>query len=358
MLWAASLLLALPSAAPAAQGAKASQELSWRTKTDFGGKKEYGGLLLVPAGGSEWSTVLAELRKSAPPGFAVESAEASNTRAIQASVDRLQAKRVKKIVAVPLLLSSHAADMDQNRYIFGVRQFPSADFQGGPHAHAGYSVTKRARSKVEMVLTQALDDHPTLAEIVADRAQAQSKDPAREAVILVAQASKTDIDNPQWSGTVQSLTDKVRKGTRFKSVQLFLLPFDAPQDERVKTETGLRAMVKGLAAGGTAIVVPLSLGTGPERRLRKIFDGLFVKFSGKPVLPDKKIAGWVSESLESGAKLPDMRTFKKDENPPPAPLANKRTLQTSSSFPQFKDPRAVTPKPAAGTQPQAPGAAP
>ncbi|MBI5884179.1 MAG: hypothetical protein HZB91_13875 [Elusimicrobia bacterium] len=314
----AALALLLPVLpCPAAAGMPERERLGGKTQT------EAGALLMLSGIGQDWATAIADIRSALGKGFFLETAAASDSKALQAAVDRLQARKVKKIVALPMLLSSHSAEMDENRYLFGIREHPSTEFLASAHAHSGYSVVRRIRSKVPIVLTNALDDHPVLAGILADRALAHSKDPSKEAVVLVVPSVQGDLTNSQWAGTIESLADKIRKATRFKSVQTAYLPDDATPDARGKAERTLRATVRGLGDDGRVIVVPLSLSGGFERRLRKIFDGLFVRFDGKGALPDKKIARWVEESLAKGMKLPDMRSFKKDEAPPAAPRKDK-----------------------------------
>ncbi|MFA6318724.1 MAG: hypothetical protein WC943_15050 [Elusimicrobiota bacterium] len=276
-------------------------------------------LLMAPSAGQDWARVVADVRASLGRRYLVESGAASDVKSLQSAVDRLQARKVKKIVAVPLLLSSHSAEMDENRYLFGIREKPSEAFLGGSHAHSGYSLVRRIRAKVPVVLTDGLDDHPVFAEILTDRALTQSKDASRESVVLVVPSFERDLANSQWAGTISALADRVRKTTHFMSVQTVFLPEDSAQSGRDKSEKILRETIRTLAETGRVIVVPLSLSRGPERRLRKLFEGLFVRFDGKAALPDKKICRWVEESLAKGAKLPDMRAYTKDEAPPAPP---------------------------------------
>ncbi|MBI4676197.1 MAG: hypothetical protein HY748_01300 [Elusimicrobia bacterium] len=341
---AAALAALLPASAfGAAAGMSEQVRLGAKAQT------EAGALVMLPGISQDWAMAMAVIRRSLSPKFVMDFAEASNVKALQAAVDRLQARKVKKIVVVPMLLSSHSAEMDENRYLFGVREFPSAAYLGGAHAHSGYSLVRRVKAKVPVVLTQALDDHAVFAELVAERAQAQSKDPSREAVLLVVPSSRADLANSQWTGTIQSLADKVRKATRFKSVQTAFVPEDVGQDERAKAEKTLRATARSLGDEGRVIVVPLSLSRGPERRLRKVFEGLFLRFDGKPALPDKKVARWVEDSLEKGKKLPNMRTYTKDLAPPAPPRSSLKrpSLGTPVRSGSALDPRAGLQKPPA-----------
>ncbi|MBI5625449.1 MAG: hypothetical protein HY924_16850 [Elusimicrobia bacterium] len=313
----AVLLSVLPR--PASAAASGPERLGSRTQLDAGA------LLVLSGSGQDWASVVTDVRKALEGRFLVEQAPASDAKAIQAAVDKLQARRVKKIVAVPMLLSSHSAEMDENRYIFGVREHPAAAFLGS-HAHSGYSVVRRIKARVPVVLTAALDDHSVFAELLTERALDLSKDPSRESLVLAVPSLAVDLANSQWSGTIQSLAEKVRRATGFRQVQTVFLTEDASQVDRDKAEQALRSTVRGLAEGkGRVIVIPVSLTRGSERRLRKLFEGLFVRFDGKAALPNPKIIRWVEEALTKGVKLPDMRAYTKEEAPPSAPRLDRLT---------------------------------
>ena len=216
---AAVLALLLPVLpCPAAAGMPSMERLGGKTQT------EAGALLMLSGIGQDWAAAIADIRSALGKGFFLETATASDSKTLQAAVDRLQARSVKKIVALPMLLSSHSAEMDENRYLFGIREHPSAEFLASPHAHSGYSVIRRIKSKVPIVLANALDDHPVLAEILAARALAHSKDPSKEALVLVVPSVQGDLANSQWAGTIESLAAKVRRTTGFKSVRPPIFP--------------------------------------------------------------------------------------------------------------------------------------
>ncbi len=275
-------------------------------------RKPFGALLLVPEGGREFGKFLDDARKSLGRSFPTDTALGGDVRDIQRAVDRLQARRVRKIVAVPIQLSSHTGDMEQNRYIFGIRREPSSSLLTG-RSRYGYAPLKRAKSRVPLVLMPALDDHEILAQIVAAKALGLSRDPEKEGLIIVAQPNEDDAKNPKWLSGIESLGERARAIAGFKELHTVVLPLDSGQQRRDKAHASLRDLVRRTRRGGNAIVMPLSLTRGAlHARLPKILDGLFVKTVTKGLLPDTRLLPWIEESARKGAEMEDMRIYTKE----------------------------------------------
>ncbi len=275
------------------------------------GPPAFGALVLLPGGGREWAATLDSLRKELSPKFPIEFAEATDVRALDKGLARLKSRKPAKIVAVPMLLSSHSAAMDHARFLFGIREEPSRAFLGGRPGSPGGRRVRRASSPLPTVLALALDDHPEFAAAVAARAKALSRAPDKESVLLAVPAIKADLENSQLLGTLQNLAERVRLKGGFKAVEVFPLVEDGRQAEREKLELAIRRRIKELSRGGRALVVPLTIGRGAsERRIRKALEGTFARFDGRPPLPDPAIARWIEDSAAAGAKLPDMRVYK------------------------------------------------
>jgi hypothetical protein len=228
------------------------------------GDKPYGLIVLVTGTGSDWKKVMADVAKKVEGEFPVLEAPATDRKQIQQAIDKLKAARVKKIVVVPLELSSYSVLMDQVRYLLGIRKEPSADFLLGAKAGAGGARSdvkiKRVVSKVPVVLSTALDDAPVVADLLAARALAQTKRPGKEAVLMIAQASQADIDNSQWLGVIESLGPKVMIKGGFAAAKAVVLPSDAPQAKRDEKLRELRTGAQQLRRqAGSLIVLPLTL---------------------------------------------------------------------------------------------------
>ena len=304
------------------------------------GEKPFGALVVETGSGGDWKDAMSSIVKGAGKGFPIVEASADDPRQMQEALDRLALMHVKKIVVVPLELSSYSVLMDQLRYLLGIRKDPSAKFLLGENAKANFGTSdqtiNRLAFKLPVVLAGALDDDDALADILLSRAKALSKNPSREALLLLAEGSKTDVGNSQWFGAAQSLAGKVRASGKFAAGRAFALPADVPQDEREKSLAELRKLAKTLRrdAGGL-IVVPLTLGREDiSDHLPAMLDGIFFKFDGKPILPDARLGPWVKASAAKASTLPDMRNFKDKGRPIPQAAAAKLKLNPSSGAKQ------------------------
>jgi hypothetical protein len=299
----ALLLLCAAAALPAAE--------PLRGPTNSLVSRPFGVLLLGEGGDREWRAAVEDVVKKAAKRYPVEfAAGLGDSASMQRALDSLQAQRVKSIVVVPLCVSSYGDTMDQVRYLLGIREHPSEAFLG-PHARPSV----RVRSRVPLVLTKALDDHPLFIELLTARAQALSRHPEQEAVILAGDApmgtpgDKDRVAETEWLQAAQAVADKVRQKGRFAAAQAFALRSGPTTKERRQSTDALRALVKEHRRERKVIVVQMTM-TGGALRLNRVLDGLFAKYDGRAVLPDARIAQWVEQSAMPAAKLPDMRLFK------------------------------------------------
>lgn len=306
-LWSVMSLVPFP-AAPKAQAA----DITPRMNTV--GEKPFGLLLLGQGGDRDWKTAIAEVEKAAHNKYPFRfAAGLADRREIQAGIDALQAQRVRAIVIVPLFVSSYGEVMDQNRYLIGIRETPSKQLLEGAHGHASTQTSLRVKSKVPLVMTKALDDHPLLVDLLASRASALSRHPKDEALVLAAEAPADKADEREWNEAAAALAEKVRQKCGFAAARAYALRDEGKQSERDASEGGLVTLIKDLRrAHGKVVVVPLAMTSSQaaEMRLPRVLDGLFAKYDGRTILPDPRIAQWVEQSALPAAKLPDMRLFK------------------------------------------------
>lgn len=273
------------------------------------GEKPFGVLLLGAGGTRDWKTQLDMILKRAGNRYPVEfAAGLADGKEMQRGIDALAEARVRTIVVVPLFVSSSDEVMDQNRFLLGIREKPSQALLNAPHAHAG-APAQRLRSRVPLVVTKALDDHPLFVDLLASRAKTQSRHPEQESVLLVGPAPLSRDAAKEWTAGAAALAEKVRQKGGFAAAGAYALSAGPLQSDREKSEAGLAALAKELGRKHHVIVVPLSM-TGGDLRVNEALDGLFVKYDGRAILPDERIAQWVDQSAAAAAKLPDMRMFK------------------------------------------------
>jgi len=272
------------------------------------------GILLLAHGGSaEWNGRVMELAAKVNATRPTEVAFGMATRAnIQSAIDKLVARGVTEIVAVPLFVSSWSTVITSTEYLLGLRaeapaalanyakmNHPPAGTSGVAARHEGHRVategTTPVESSVPVRMTRALNDHPIVADILTSRARAISRDPAKEALIIVAHGPNEEVDNRRWLEDMGSLAGRIKQTEPFASVEYLTLRDDAPKDVRDVATAQLRGIVqRELTAGRRVLIVPLLISFGGiERRLRERLDGLLCTMAEAALMPDDRLATWV-----------------------------------------------------------------
>ena len=147
-----------------------------------------GVLLLAHGGQPQWNAHVEDVARKVDARHPVEVAFGMATRAnIQAAADKLVARGVTQIVAVPLFVSSHSSVITSTAYLLGLRADAPADLAkfakmthgshgapAGEHAHHAADPASPIVSTVPVRMTAALNRHPLVGAILADRARAIS----------------------------------------------------------------------------------------------------------------------------------------------------------------------------------------
>jgi sirohydrochlorin ferrochelatase len=272
---------------------------------------EPGILLLAHGGSAEWNMRITELAAHVDKAMPVEVAFGMATRAnIQSAIDRLAARRVSAIVAVPLFVSSWSSVITSTEYLLGLRAEappalaafarmnhgePGGGSAGVHDGHALADATSPVKSPVPIRMTPALNDHPIVAEILASRARSISANPAEEAVVIVAHGPNDDDDNQRWLSDMRSLAGWMSKGENFASIDYVTLRDDAPRPVRDQAAAQLRELVRDrIQAGRRVLIVPLLVSFGGiERGLRERLEGLPYTMPASALIPDERIVRWI-----------------------------------------------------------------
>ena len=282
------------------------------------------GILLLAHGGKpEWNARVTELAAQVDKRKPTEVAFGMATRAnIQIAIDRLVARGVTEIVAVPLFVSSWSSVITSTEYLLGQRAeapaalaaFARMNHGGGAgHAasghegHAGHAAadgTSPVTSPVPIRMTPALNDHPIVAEILATRARSAGHSPAAEALVIVAHGPTEEDDNRRWLADMASLTKRLASIEKFGSVDYLTVRDDAPKPVRDRATAELRAIVeKRTAAGQRVLIVPLLISYGGiENGLRERLDGLSYAMAKAGLMPDDRLVTWVLAMAERQVK--------------------------------------------------------
>jgi sirohydrochlorin ferrochelatase len=283
------------------------------------GKEVTGVLLLAHGGNPNWNNEVAKLGSVVDKTMPTEIAFGMATRAnIQQAVDRLAARGVSKIVAVPLFVSSHSSVITSTEYLLGQRaEAPSAlaifaKMDHGDGGHMGHGAgtspaadgTTPVKSPVPVRMLPALDRHPLVAEILLSRAVSISHEPKKEVVVLVAHGPVSDEENNQWLGDMAALAENMRGKSGFKRIEYMTVRDDAPEPIRSQATAALRSVVKKATdEGDNVLIVPLLLSFGGiEAGIRKRLEGIEYKMTDQAILPDERLAQWVLLSVKGAEK--------------------------------------------------------
>ena len=246
---------------------------------------------------------------------------------LQSALDKLAARGVTDVIAVPLFVSSHSSVITSTEYLLGLRTeapkdlaifakmdhsrhgAPAAAPAAAPHAaHAAHAAPADPASPVATRLTvrlaPAFNRHVIVGAILADRARAISTAPAQEAVILVAHGPVPDDDNRKWLDDMAVLAGSVRAAAPFAAVEYLTVRDDAGPAMREQATQELRALVSRHAAQGRRVlVVPhlVSFG-GIEQGIRKRLDGLAYTMADQGLMPDPRIGDWVRASVRAAGE--------------------------------------------------------
>jgi hypothetical protein len=275
------------------------------------------GILLLAHGGSaEWNGRVTALASKVDATMPTEIAFGMAARtSIETAIGKLVARGVTEIVAVPLFVSSWSSVITSTEYLLGLRaEAPAAlasyakmnhapasasGAQAGHESHASASAatdgTTPIKSPVPVRMTSALNDHSIVADILASRARTISRDPSKEALVIVAHGPNDEDENRRWLADMRSLSERIRQTETFASHDYLTLRDDAPKTIRDAATAELRGIVeRQMAAGRRVLVVPLLISFGGiERGLRERLDGLPYTMAETALMPDDRLATWV-----------------------------------------------------------------
>ncbi len=278
-------------------------------------------LLMAHGGAADWNEPVSALAATLNQTQPVEVAFGMASRpSIQSAVDRLAARGVKSIVAVPLFVSSHSSVVTSTAYLLGLHAEMPPDLtifakmkhgthgvSAAPAGHEGHVMppaadvdnTTPVTSPVPIRITEALNRHALVGAILIDRARDISKLPEQEAVIVVAHGPVPDDDNRLWLADMKALADQMDAATTFAAIDYLTVRDDAPKPIRDAAAAELRSLVVTHEnAGRRVLIVPLLLSYGGiEKGVRQRLDGLTYVMAPHALMPDARIAEWVRQSI-------------------------------------------------------------
>jgi hypothetical protein len=295
-----------------------------QTGGNAAGGTSHVGILLVAHGGSKnWNgnvqSIAAEVDKNQPTEVAFGMADRTT---LQAGIDKLTARGATEIVAVPLFISSHSSVIEATKFLLGLRPDAPADLKDfasmdmdhgrGDSSHAGMNGEPSAadqalkmmpvKTTAKIRMAPALDHHPILADILADRAMAISRNPAKEVVVLVAHGPNDDPENDLWLADLREVAKMIAAKKPFVRVEAVTVRDDAGAPVREGATREFRQVVStAVDQSHRVLIVPVLLSYGGiETGIRARLDGLDHVMSPAGLLPDPRIAQWIM--LDAGLR--------------------------------------------------------
>lgn len=312
-------------------------------------KNDVGVMILAHGAGAQWNQMVTDATKDIAAKYPTEIAFGmALPRTMQAAINNLEAKGAKKIVVVPLFISSHSFIIRQSEYLLGVREkladepmvmdhgpadasqshgsssghgsghgqaaaaehsgHGSQSNSGGHDMHGQSSTLPKLTLHSEIKFTRPLDDNPLVAKILFERIQELSKEPSKELVVLVGHGPNGEEDNMKWVSDMESLAEQIRglqkkAGKESKMILSMTVRDDADQAIYNQAKENLRNVVKQGSKQGAVIVVPVFLSSGSvEQKVAGRLEGLTYTWNGKTLLPDPKIAEFIRVSVEGALK--------------------------------------------------------
>ena len=270
--------------------------------------KPYGILLLAHGGEASWDAEIERLRARVNATVPAEAALGmADPATLQAGIDRLAARGVKRVIAVPLFIHSRSEVLDQTAYVLGLSSKPSEVLRaaaermksmpmppGTPHHRMNMFSLERVKTHLPITMTPALDDSSLVSSILLERAKALSREAKTETVILVAHGPVDDSAVAAWNDAMAKHAEFVRREGGFRDASFALLRDDAVPSVRASSVKLLRERVAAGAKGGRALVVPVLIARGGiEGKLPKDLAGLDYAWDGSTLMPHDGFEGWV-----------------------------------------------------------------
>lgn len=237
---------------------------------------------------------------------------------IQKAVNKLESDpRLKRIIAIPLFISSHSPVVRKSAYLLdAATNVLKERTESAPIEHKVpiYMTT----AIIDVVINNAVYSTPTvmLMEKI-NKLNNLPENPKRITVIIVSHGANNEDDNRQWLNNMamiaSELNDYSKKfykntqmpeslaNTSFKNVLFTTVRDDAPRPIQEEAKKILREMVKKANDKGDMVVIaPLLISSGGiEQSIYERLEGLNCVMS-EPLLPSKHIDYWFNEKINTG----------------------------------------------------------
>ena len=255
-------------------------------------------LLVVAHGsptGGEWNTQVTRMIDTVdwpgPKGVAFLMTPSKEETLPQVAA-RLDQPGVKRIIIVPLLISSFSNHYEEIRYYAGELK----------HAHM-HGMGEPLKTKAALVVTRAMDDDPLVSRILADEVRSVSKDRKKETLVLLTHGPNDESDNEKWTACMKVHGAYLEKTLGFKRVEYATLRDDAPKPVKDAAIAHLREVVKSGAADSTVVIQPVLISVGQvQEEIKQLLAGMKYTLSDSGVSSHPLALEWIRQQAAAKAR--------------------------------------------------------
>lgn len=222
------------------------------------------------------SAVKAEL----PEGLPVEASflELVEGRLIQDGIDRLELQGVTDLIVIPLFMSSGSTHVDEIAYALGTKDTPEKETD-----------LELFRLSARVLFGEPVDDHPMIAQMIWDKVKPLSREPDREALLLIGHGSRHDGFRQRWERGISSLAARVKEIGGVAMTDFALLNPDSVH----------KKVSYWQERGYDVVIAPLFLSAGyfTKKEIPSRLEGLTYRYSGEALLPHSLLPYWMLDQI-------------------------------------------------------------
>jgi sirohydrochlorin cobaltochelatase len=198
-------------------------------------------------------------------------------RSISDAVRELEKENVQQIIAIPLFISNGSTHLEEIKYALGLIEKCSVETN-----------IDLIKPQVNVVWSPAMDTHPYILDILIERLQSLSEDPAQENLLLIAHGSDVHGFQSLWIDMLERLSSSLQERFGLNNTQYAtLLPDSISQKAKL------------LSAHKKLIVLPIFLSEGyfTTKVIPQKLAGLSYVYSGETYLPHPLVSRWIEEQI-------------------------------------------------------------
>jgi sirohydrochlorin cobaltochelatase len=144
--------------------------------------------------------------------------------------------------------------------------------------------------KSEIIWCSAMDEHPFILSILAERIRSLSRDPSKEGLLLAGHGSDAPEFHELWEQTLGSLARFLGGQFGFRASLYGTLHPD-----------NIAERAKAIGQNQRIIVVPIFLSQGylTSEAIPSRLNGTFFVYTGETYLPHPLVSKWIEEQVET-----------------------------------------------------------